>query len=176
MRRKIHFANAITASRILFAAAILPVRLFSVPFYVLYLLGAVTDMVDGAVARALGEQSPFGAKLDTVANLVFFFAAFVKTVAAAAIPFWLWIWAGLIAGIKLVNLISGFVVCRRFVAVHSVMNKIAGALLFLLPFALGFELPQQALAVFSAIVCTAATFAAIQEGHLIRTGHSAKYG
>ena len=61
-----------------------------------------------------------------------------------------------------------FGICRtkRFVAVHSLMNKATGALLFLLPLTIS-VLPLK----YSAIVmCTAATFAAVQEGHFIRTG------
>lgn len=55
---------------------------------------------------------------------------------------------------------------KRFVAEHTVMNKITGFLLFLLPFTLKLIRLK-----YSAVtVCLAATFAAIQEGHFIRTG------
>ena len=53
-----------------------------------------------------------------------------------------------------------------FVPVHSVMNKVAGALLFLLPL----TIPAVPLKYSVIVVCAVATFAAIQEGHLIRTG------
>lgn len=59
------------------------------------------------------------------------------------------IWIGLIAVIKLINIIAGFVVQKRFVTVHSLANKITGAVQFALPLA--------------------ATFAAIQEGHIMRS-------
>ena len=55
---------------------------------------------------------------------------------------------------------------KEFVAVHSVMNKVTGILLFLLPLtlqALDFKYTGTA-------VCTVASFAAVQEGHYIRTG------
>ena len=52
-----------------------------------------------------------------------------------------------------------------FVAVHSVMNKVAGALLFLFPL----TIPAVPLEYSAVIVCAAATFAAIQEGHFIRS-------
>ena len=41
----------------------------------------------------------------------------------------IWIWAGLIAVIKRINIISGFVVQKRFATVHSLANKITGAVL-----------------------------------------------
>ena len=53
-----------------------------------------------------------------------------------------------------------------YVAVHSVMNKATGALLFLLPL----TIPVLPLKYSAIAVCSAATFAAIQEGHFIRTG------
>ncbi len=52
-----------------------------------------------------------------------------------------------------------------FVAVHSVMNKVTGALLFLLPL----TIPAAGLKYSAIVVCAVATFAAMQEGHLIRT-------
>lgn len=58
----------------------------------------------------------------------------------------------------------------RFVSVHSVMNKITGGLLFALPLTVRIiDLRYSA-----AIVCVIATFAAIQEGHYIRTFKSKK--
>lgn len=83
---------------------------------------------------------------------------------------WLWIWTAIIALIKLINLISGFVVCRKFVAVHSIMNKITGGIMFCLPLFIGLKLPQEVISGICIIACAAATFAAIQEGHYIRTG------
>ena len=55
---------------------------------------------------------------------------------------------------------------KRFAAIHTVMNRVTGALLFVLP--LTVQLVE--LRVTALFVCAVATFAAIQEGHLIRTG------
>ena len=74
---------------------------------------------------------------------------------------------GIIVIIKTINIISGFVVQKKIVTVHSVMNKITGVLLFVLPLTVKFiDLRYSA-----AIVCAVAVFAAIQEGHYIRTGN-----
>lgn len=61
----------------------------------------------------------------------------------------------------MINIISGFVAEKRFVAVHSVMNKITGGFLFVLPL----TVKVIYLSYGAAIVCATATFAAIQEGH-----------
>ena len=39
--------------------------------YILYIFCGLTDMVDGKIARKTGTTSTFGARLDTVADLVF---------------------------------------------------------------------------------------------------------
>ncbi len=55
---------------------------------------------------------------------------------------------------------------KEFAAVHTVMNKVTVILLFILPLTLTIiELKYS-----GAFVSAAATFAAIQEGHFIRTG------
>ena len=73
---------------------------------------------------------------------------------------------GAIVLVRAVNLISGYVLQKRLVMLHTRANKAAGLLLFLLPLALPFlDVNCAALP-----VCAAASFAAVQEGHFIRTG------
>lgn len=165
---KSNIANAVTASRVVFAALLLFTPAFSVLFYALYLLGGVTDMVDGTIARAFHQKTPFGAKLDTVADLLFVVAVLIKVIPNVSFPLWLWAWIAVIGSIKLLNLISGFVVCRRMVAVHSTMNKVTGIMLFVLPLTVG--LPWKALAAECILTCFVATFAAVQEGQYIQAG------
>jgi CDP-alcohol phosphatidyltransferase. len=123
-------------------------------------------MLDGFAARKTDTVSRLGARLDTVADYVLVVVCLFKLLPVLRIPAWLYGWIGIIALIKVVNIISGFAVQKRFVPVHSVMNKATGALLFLLPLTIS-AVPLKYAAV---IVCTAATLAAIQEGHFIRTG------
>ena len=123
-------------------------------------------MIDGTIARKLGTESKFGSKLDTIADIVFIAAAAYKMLPVMKISKSIWIWTGVIALIKIINIISGFVVAKQFVSVHTVANKITGLLLFVLPLTMAVvELRYSAL-----VVCMVATFAAIQEGHIIRIG------
>ena len=70
--------NLITASRILFSVALLFFPVFSPAFYALYLTADITDMIDGSIARKTGKVSEFGARLDSVAEIVFVAACLVK--------------------------------------------------------------------------------------------------
>jgi len=158
-------ANFITFIRIFCSIAILFCPVFSVAFYALYITAGLTDMIDGWVARKTNTVSAFGAKLDTVADFVFVVVCLVKLLPIMDIPTWLYVWIGVIAFIKIINIVSGYVVQKQFVAIHSVMNKVTGILLFVLPLTISLiDLKYSA-----AVVCIVATFAAVQEGHFIRT-------
>ena len=158
-------ANIVTFLRIVFSLIMLYFAAFSPGFYICYLLAGITDMVDGSVARRLGTESEFGEKLDTIADIIFVAAALYKLLPDIALATGIWIWTGIIAVVKVINIISGFVVQKRFVAVHSLANKITGIALFLLPLTLPFvDIKYTAV-----LVCMLATFAAVQEGHYIRT-------
>ena len=159
-------ANLVTGCRILCSISMLFCPAFSLWFYVLYLLCGLTDMVDGTIARTTHTDSEFGAKLDSVADFIFVVISLVKLLPVIHIPRWLWIWILVSAIIKIINVISGFICKRRLMVEHTIMNKVTGFMLFILPLTFVFiELKYSAV-----VVCTIATFAAIQEGHLIRTG------
>ena len=158
-------ANCITVFRILCSIALLFFPAFSLAFYALYITAGVSDMVDGWAARRTHTASELGAKLDTIADIVFVVICLVKLLPVLNISVWFWVWIGIIALIKVINIISGYIVQKRFVSVHSTMNKVTGLLLFVLPLTITFlDLKYSA-----AVVCIFATFAAIQEGHFIRT-------
>lgn len=159
-------ANIITGCRILGSILLLFFQTFSSWFYILYLVCGFTDMIDGSIARKTNSSSKFGARLDSVADFVFVVACLVKLLPTMQIPSWLWIWIAVIAAIKISNVVSGFVCKKRFVVEHTIMNKVTGLLLFMLPLTLAFiDLKYSA-----TVICCIATFAALQEGHFIRTG------
>ena len=123
-------------------------------------------MIDGTIARKTNSTSPFGSRLDTIADFVFVVAAIFKLLPVIHLPGWLWFWIGVIAIIKLANIAWGFVRRKKLVALHTVLNKTTGLLCFLLPLALQLIEPTYSFAV----VCIIATIAAIQEScYTIRT-------
>ena len=159
-------ANIITGIRIICSIALLFCPVFSPVFYALYITAGVSDMADGAVARKTGTVSEFGSRLDTIADIVFVVVCMIKLIPVLDIPLWLFIWIAIIALIKMINIISGYVMNKELVAAHTVMNKVTGILLFVLPLTVSLiDLKYS-----GALVSAVATFAAIQEGHYIRTG------
>ena len=165
MVRLCNMANIITGIRILCSIGLLFFPAFSPAFYTLYIAAGVSDMIDGTAARKTGTASVFGSKLDTAADIILAAVCLIKLIPVLDIPVWLLIWIIVVALIKMINIISGYVMYKEFVAVHTVMNKVTGIILFLLPMALTVIDLQYS----GALACAAATFAAIQEGHFIRT-------
>ena len=153
-------ANLITAIRILCSVALLFCAALSPWFYVLYITAGLSDMVDGWVARKTNTVSDFGSKLDTVADIIFVVACLVKLLPVLHLPVWIYVWVGIIAGIKVFNIVYSYVVRKQFITDHSILNKLTGALLFLLPLTLSvIDVKYSA-----AVVCAVATVAGIQEG------------
>ena len=165
-----HFANIVTGCRIGGSILLLFFPAFSVEFYIIYIICGFSDMIDGTIARKTNSTSELGAKIDTVADLVFVIVSLIKILPIIDIPQWLWIWAALIALIKIGNIICGFVSKKQFIALHTIMNKATGLLLFLFPLIISFvELKYLAI-----VVCFIATFSAIQEWFYVATKYESK--
>ena len=121
-------------------------------------------MLDGYLARKLHAESKTGAVLDSLADICFVACFAIRLIPVVQIPKWLWIWAAVIAAIKIINQVSALIVCKRFCFPHTKANKLTGLLLFLfVPTVFWSIVPL-------AFVAGVASFAAVQEGHFIRAG------
>ena len=165
-----HIANMVTGCRVPGSILLLFFPAFSAEFYIIYILCGFSDMIDGTIARKTGSSGELGARIDTAADLAFVTAALIRILPAISVPQWLWIWGAVIAIIKIGNIIWGYASKKQFIALHTVMNKITGFLLFLLPLTLSFvDLRYSCVA-----VCSAATFAAVQESIYIVSGRESR--
>ncbi len=158
--------NAISALRFLGAVCLLFFEVNSIVFWIFYFVCGLSDMADGYLARRLGCESKVGALLDSLADLVFVVCCCFKLIPALAFPRWLWILGGVIVATKIINQISALVMYKKCIFPHTIANKVTGVLLFVgVPLTVFLEsiVPM-------VIVAVVATFAAVQEGHFIRTG------
>ena len=163
---KKYIANIITGSRIVLSLPLLFIPLSSAWFYVFYLFCAFTDMIDGTIARKTESVSKFGARLDTVSDFVFMLICSIKILPILHMPVWLWIWIALIALIKILNIALVFICKKKLISIHSVLNKITGFALFLLPLSLTFVESTYSVAT----ICVLATGAVMQEAYYIAKG------
>ena len=157
-----HLPNIITALRIAGSIGLLFCNTNGWMFWTLYVFCGLSDMVDGWLARRLHAESKTGSILDSIADLSFVACCAIQLLPILSIPSWLWIWAGIIVIIKIVNQISSLIIIKRFCFPHTVANKLTGFLLFL-------TVPTISWCIIPiAIAAIIATFAALQEWHSIR--------
>ena len=145
------------------AVALLQNNVSSIPFWVFYIVCGISDIADGWLARKLKCVSKTGALLDSMADICFVACCAWKLLPILDPPQWLWLWAGVIVAIKIVNQLPALVMYGRYSFPHTLANKATGFLLFIaVPMTFWSIIPL-------AVVAAIATFAAIQEGHYIRT-------
>ena len=157
--------DLLSMSRIVLCLPLLMVDAMTVPFGVLYVIAGLTDILDGFLARRWGVESKLGARLDSLADFVFVLTVGYKFFPLLKLPATLWMMIGLIALIKVANAISSYMVKRRIEFLHTRANKLTGFFLFIGMMAIG----QSYFVPVAWVIACIALFAAIQEGHIIRS-------
>lgn len=136
-----NLANYITVLRIVGTLVLLFIESFSLPFFIVYTLTGFTDALDGFVARKTKSESSFGAKLDSVSDLVFYAVMLILILPTLIriLPFWIWFGVGFVVLLRMVNYITVFIRFRRFPALHTYLNKLSGLTIFLIPYSIKFS-------------------------------------
>lgn len=153
--------NLITLTRILSAIALLSANAFSDAFFVFYTYCGISDVLDGALARTLHYADEIGAKLDSIADIVFYAAAAFKIFPALRSELTPLIWC-IIAAAALLRIISyaaAAIKYRRFASLHTYMNKLTGFLVFTVPYFIFLPFAKP----FYLIISMVAAFAAAEE-------------
>ena len=159
-------------------------RILVIPFFAVFFLqgnltaaivtlalSGLSDALDGWVARKTGTVSEFGARLDSAADLFFFGALLVRLLPAhwPVMPGMLRAAVAVVVLVRLAAYAAAALRYRRFVALHTRLNKLTGAAVFLLPYVL---LVSTGIA-YDWAVCALALAAALQEGTLNLRGGEA---
>ena len=150
--------NIITLLRIAGSFGLLLCDVTGVAFWLIYGLCGISDIADGWLARKLKCVTKTGALLDSMADICFVACCAWKLLPILDLPQWLWLWAGVIVVIKVVNQLSALVLYGHCCFPHTTANKVTGFLLFIaVPITFFTIIPIT-------IVAAIATFAAIHEG------------
>lgn len=141
--------NYITGLRILGTLVLLFLESLSLPFYIVYILAGITDVLDGMIARLTNSTSTFGARLDSVADILFYAVLLIKILPAlaAALPAVIWYMVTIVLLVRACSYMVAFVKYKKFASVHTYMNKLTGASIFVYPFFLALPIA------FPAAVC-----------------------
>jgi len=129
MLKRQQIPDCLSLARIPLALALPAAVPHPVPFALVYAAAVVSDVCDGWLARRWGCASVRGARLDSLADLVFFgvILSLVPDICPDALrPGWL-ILACLIVVVRLVGLVATRVRFGRVVMLHILANKATGA-------------------------------------------------
>ena len=135
---KLTGADWITLVRIVGAVALFFLKPLSVPFYIVYSLCGISDVLDGWVARRTGTVSEFGSKLDSVADLLFYAAMLLRLlpVLLQTMPGWFWYGVAIVLLLRAASYLLSAFKYRRFASLHTYCNKLTGFAIFALPYLL----------------------------------------
>ena len=161
MKKLLTIPNILTCLRIVGTLALLWLAPFSTVFFIVYALCGVSDVLDGFVARATGTASSLGAKLDSAADLLFYTVMMLRILPALTelLPQQIWFWTGGLLLLRVCGYLTAALRFRRFASMHTYLNKLTGASLFLVPFFVG----HSTLTGYSIFVCSVATLSSIEE-------------
>lgn len=118
-------------------AVILPfLTPLSPAFLTIYALSGASDMLDGYLARKLGQASAWGAKLDSAADLLLYTIALslLIPILRACLPGWFWWFVGIALILRLACYILSAIKFHRFASEHTLLNKLTSILIFPAPF------------------------------------------
>ena len=134
MNRK-YIPSILTALRMLGAVLLLLTKPLTLPFYLLHIFCGLTDALDGGFARALHASSRLGAQLDSIADLMFYGVMMGKLmpILLERMPSSLWWIVGAAVFIRLCAYGVAAATQHRFSALHTILNKLTGLLVFLIP-------------------------------------------
>ena len=131
-------ADTITAVRMAASLILLIFPLRSAWFLAVYTLAGLTDALDGWLARKTGTASEFGARLDSMADLLFYGVLLVRLfpVMRQALPVTIWYAVAVILIVRLAAYAVAAIRYHRFASLHTWLNKLTGGAVFLLPYVL----------------------------------------
>ncbi len=159
--KKQYIPNLITALRILGSVVLLFLNAFTAEYFVVYSICGISDVADGTVARAMNATGDLGAKLDSIADLLFYSVAIIKI-----FPFlmdnlsaFVWVFAAVVLLIRLASYIVAGIKYKRFASLHTLGNKLTGASVFLITYFLKALNPD----IVCTIVCIIGGFASAEE-------------
>lgn len=158
---KMNIANVITLFRIAGTVLLVILHPLSAGFFTIYTLTGLTDVLDGWIARKMNTVSDFGARLDSIADLLFYGAMLFRLfpVLWGTLPRDIWYAVAVIVIVRISSYLIAAVKYRQFASLHTYLNKLTGLMVFLIPFMLATVYAT----VYCRLTCVVAIVAALEE-------------
>lgn len=151
--------NFLSFGRIILSVLMIFTKPLGAAFYVLYITSGISDMLDGYIARRTGTTSAFGARIDSIADLVMTIILLIKLYPILNPPVQLLILVLFIGVIRATSMLVAMLKYRTFAILHTYGNKITGFLLLIFPLLL--LLLKSSLLTY--IICFVASISALEE-------------
>lgn len=128
--------NYITVFRIIGTIILLFTVPFTKFFFIIYTLCGLSDILDGAIARLTKTSSEFGAKLDSIADMLFYATMLAKVfpVLWDILPRYIWYIVALVLALRLCSYLVAAIKYRKFASLHTYLNKLTGLMIFTVPY------------------------------------------
>ncbi|MDD4067180.1 MAG: CDP-alcohol phosphatidyltransferase family protein [Clostridia bacterium] len=130
--------NIITIIRIILSISLLFIEPVTCLFYIIYLTSGFTDILDGFLARKYNITTEFGARLDSIADLIFYAILvwiFLPLITITTVDI---VWVVAIALIRFGTLGLTYFKYKTFAFLHTYLNKITSFLVFFYPLVLSY--------------------------------------
>ena len=119
--------------RIVCSVFIMFTKPFSLLFWILYIVCGISDILDGFIARSMKQESEFGAKLDSIADIIFISSVTIVLIPIIKIHYFVWICVVVVIFIRTLSYLIGLKKFCTFTSLHTYANKLTGLLLFVIP-------------------------------------------
>lgn len=156
-----YIPNTLTILRIIGTVIMLFLSPISIPFYIVYTLSGISDVLDGVIARKANCTSNLGSVLDSIADMLFYAVMLycMMPLLIESVPTVIWYWIVIILVIRLGAYTVAAIKFHCFASIHTYFNKATGLTLFLAPYAL----MTSYFDIYCVVICVVATLACIEE-------------
>ena len=153
--------NLISSMRIVGTLCLLFTKPLDPAFFLIYIICGASDVLDGWLARKMSATSELGARIDSVADILFYAVMLVKffPILWECLPVTIWYLVGVILLVRLFSYAVAAGKYKRFASLHTYMNKLTGAAVFTIPFMIKLPFGKA----FCWIVCGIAVLASMEE-------------
>lgn len=137
-KHRFNTADEITLLRIVGTLGLVILIPSSATFFCVYTLTGLTDVLDGWIARKTKTSSDFGARLDSIADLLFYVVVLFRIfpIIENTLPGDIWYAVAIIVIVRISAYLTAMVKYHRFASLHTYLNKLMGMAVFLIPFML----------------------------------------
>ena len=128
-----YVASIITILRLIGAFLLLLTAPLSISFLVLYALCCISDVLDGYIARKTKTTSKLGEILDSIADFILVVVMLVIFIPLFEWKQWMLYWISIVALIRFLSLVIGYIKYRKLSFLHTYANKVTGIVLAFFP-------------------------------------------